>query len=364
MAKKKEDGVKDDWGKLLSTQLASKENESTEEDDEKLSSLTNIIMEGLKEFDFGGVNFNFYDRHWELLLRNSFIMLFAYFDFLLLDLLQCYYSKYPNALSDEMNLSYRELRKCIDINEAKQILIDKKIESLTFTNRTEFFEKYLEGNIRDKIINWKIIKEAYQRRNILVHNDGIVDSHYIRNVIPLNEDWKVKKGDRLSVSGNYYVQINNEIIIGGIILIQNCWRKWFKDDLEKADSKLIDSVNKGLIFREFEVAKRLSQFSKGIELYDEENRDLLDILHCYSLKKLEIEGEFKKELKIIEKHELSLRCLVALAVLKDDREAFYKYVEKAAKENKIDKLEFNLYAIYQEFAEDDNFLPKLEAAFK
>lgn len=55
---------------------------------------------------------------------------------------------------------------------------------------------------------------------------------------------------------------------------------------------------------------------------------------------------------------------MALAVLKDDKKAFYENVAEAAKKGEIDKLEFNIYAIYREFAGDDDFITKLDEAFK
>ena len=88
----------------------------------------------------------------------------------------------------------------------------------------------------------------------------------------------VKAGDRLKVSARYFLEVYIEIFIAGIILIQNCWRKWLRDDLQTADSTLMDSINKGLSLREFEVAKRLGQFSKKIILYDEEQKDILNLI--------------------------------------------------------------------------------------
>lgn len=371
MAKKQLEDYKNKMRNTMREVFASSKSElketGSEEQEKRTSSSVNDVLKILQEGDWSRINIKFFTQRWELLWKSSFTMMIAYLDFLLSDLLHCYYDRYPEALNEEMTLTYGELRKCTNLNEAIHIIIDRKIESILFKNfykQMRFLKDEWNINIEEGIIKWEIIDEAYQRRNILVHNDGIVNERYMKNVRPYDGMESVKKGDKLNVDGKYYLKVYMEIIVGGIILIQSCWRKWFKDNVREADLILIDSINKGLMCNEFEVAKRLSMYSKVVKLYDEQNRNNLDILYCYAMKKLGNKGEFNKEMKKLNIEGLSLKFPIKLAILKDDRELFYRNVKKAVTKGEVNRWEFRNTAIYREFSGDNDFEKKIDEIFK
>lgn len=101
----------------------------------RISSAVNEIISLVKDYDYAGINVALDEGlHTNLLLKSSFMMMIASLDFLLSDILHCYFDKYPQALNDEMMLSLGDLNECTDINEAIQILIDQKVEAVLFKN--------------------------------------------------------------------------------------------------------------------------------------------------------------------------------------------------------------------------------------
>ncbi len=334
---------------------------------ERISTAVNGIVEIFKEYDWALVNITLSDQRCELLWKASFMMMIAYFDYLLSDILHCYYDRYPEALNEEMTLSYGELRKCSNLKEANNILIERKIESLLykrFDERLRFFADVLVVDIAETKIRWEIINEAYQRRNIIVHNNGIVNGRYIRNVVHCNGGEKLKAGDRLTISAEYYLRACREVLFGGIILVQNCWRKWFKNDVKAANFALVSSIHKGLMIGAYEITWRLVAFTKEIKEYYKDNKDVIDILYCFALKKAGLNSEFETEKNKLDRVRLSLSNLAALAVIEDDKEGFYEYVGRAAKTGEIKHFEFNANAIYREFMRDADFEAKWNEAFK
>ncbi len=338
------------------------------EEEEKAGSAINKIMGLVKDYDVGWTNLAWDDElHRGLLLKSSFIMVIASFDYLLSDLLHCFYEKYPKSLNDEMLLSLGELRKCTDVNEAIHALMEKKIEAVLFNpfiKQKTFFQKDLRINTAERIVDWDLVNEAYQRRNVLTHNDGIVNRRYLNNVVASRGANKVKEGDRLSVSKEYFAQVYDEILTGGIVLAQNCWRKWFKNDLLHADSTLVELVDKEIVQGEYAVAEKLCLFCRDVKTGTEEIRHDMDILFCETLKRLGREDKFEKEIRELEKKALSDRQLAALAAVKGDRKTFYENVKKAADRGELYRSDFIHAAVYEGMEMDDNFSGKLDEIFK
>jgi len=337
-------------------------------DEERLSSTVDAIINVTKDYDYAGVNVTLDDElHRGLLLKSSFMTMIATSDFLLSDILHCYYESYPEALNDDMVLPLGELRKCTDINEAIHMLMDQKVETVLFKNFTKqilFFENELKIDTARTIISWDLINEAYQRRNIFAHNNGIVNTRYLRSVGGLPGVKDVKLGERLGVNWDYFFQVYSEILAGGIVLAQNCWRKWYKEYSSDADSVLVDCINRELLQQAVVPATRLCLYSREIETSSEETRYDLDALLCQLLKIVGLKEKFTQEIRKLEKVASSNKQLTDIAALKDDKEAFYEHVKNAAKNKEIYKSDFGLVAIYQDLYNDVDFKKKLDEIFK
>jgi hypothetical protein len=335
--------------------------------EEKLSSTVDKIISLTRDYDYAGVNVTLNDElHRGLLLQGSFMMMIASFDFLLSDLLHCYYEKYPKALNSDMVLSLGDLRKCADLDEAINILVEKKIETVlfdNFANQMLFFEDKMKIGIAKEIINWDRINEAYQRRNIFAHNNGVVNKRYLSHVRVLPEG-EVKIGQRLVVNIDYFLGLYWEMLTGGIVLAQNCWRKWFKSDITHADSALIDCINRELLQKLTGTATKLLLYSRKIETGSEQARYDLDVLLCQLLKIVGLKEKFTQEIRKLEKVASSNKRLADIAALKDDKETFYKHIENAARNGEIYKSDLELVAIYQDLYNDVDFKKKLDEIFK
>lgn len=73
----------------------------------------------------------------ELLYRSAFVMLTAFLDYLIHDVIHCYYITYPESLSDkdkELSISLSDLKLCADRDEAMDMIVDKKVDSILYGN--------------------------------------------------------------------------------------------------------------------------------------------------------------------------------------------------------------------------------------
>jgi hypothetical protein len=264
-----------------------------------------------------------------------------------------------------MSLSLGEIRKCGDLDDAINALIEKKVEAILFypfVKQKLFFEKDLKIATAPMILDWGLINEAYQRRNVLVHNDGIVNRRYLTNVMGGGE--KLKEGDRLAVDKSYLVQVDHEFLASGIVLTQNCWRKWFENDILNADSTLLDVIDKELMQREYAVAEKLGLYCRDLKMGTEKGRWDANLLFCQTLRRLDKNTDFENEIRKLEGQLLSEGQMTDLAAVKGDRKAFYEHAEKAAIIGEKHSSDFISSAVYEEIYKDEDFRDRLDEIFK
>lgn len=305
----------------------------------------------------------------ELLYRSAFVLLMAFFNYLIHDVIHCYYRTYPESLSDrdkELSISLSDLRLCADRDEAVDMIVDKKMDSILYGNlasQKTFLKEQLHIDIGESIVNWDVINEFVERRNVIVHNDCIANRRYLRSVelsvVP--EGRRLKEGERLSVGAEYLKRAYDEILVAGVAIVQSCWRKWRKEDLDEADKSLILTVYYLLSREEWRVSEKIGYLSKSMKVYDASSRNILDINYCQSLKWQGKKAELKAELDKFDESNLSPKFKAGLAALRSDRESFYKYAEQAVAIGEIGEEAFREWPLFRELRQDEEYEKKTKA---
>jgi len=308
----------------------------------------------------------------ELLYKTTCVMLLSYFDYLFSDLIHFYYRRYPNALiGKDLSISLEELKQCFTKEEAVDFILNKKVESVLFGNlkhQITFFKNDLNIDICEKIINWDFINEAIERRNLIVHNNGVVNRKYmnsIRSFSNTTNPIKLNEGEILSIDNNYYNAIYDEIFLAGLILVQNCWRKWIHENIDEADTSLIFLTEKAATREKWKLAERLGSFSKNIQIQSEDDKNKIMICYCETLRRQNKNEEFKKEFNKLNNIG-SPMFLAALCALRDDIEGFYVHVRKIAEAGKISKDVFfdtREWPVFNEFRRVEGYKANIEKAF-
>jgi len=332
---------------------------------ERLYTTCHSIVNIIRRYDYAWLNYNINEQRTSLLLTSAFVLLVSYFDFLLSDLIHIHYQKYPEALGDKTLLTFGELKDCSSIDEAIDYLISKKVETVSFksfTDQISFFKNELKVPLQEDKTIWPPIQEIILRRNILVHNDGIVNSRYIRGITALHAQSPVQ-GTRLSVDPEYFSRSFAHILVGGIIFTQTCLRKWFPDQLSLADSRLSDVIDKLLSFKDYDTAYRLAMFAKRITTADEDNRHLLDLYYCLILKRLGKDQDFTSETTKLEQANLNLPCHVAFSAIRGLRKEFYADLKRAAQNDQLHKSELKFSSLYEDFRQEEDFTIQLNKIF-
>jgi hypothetical protein len=158
-----------------------------------------------------------------VLAKSLFTHLFAEFDSYIGELLRVIYLKNDQlvrGISREISLS--NLMDFTSLEDVKIAMIDKEIETFRRDSYIEQFsalEKKLGLSLK-KFKEWPAFVELSQRRNLLIHNGGLVSEQYLsvceREKYSFEE--KPKIGDALAVSYKYFLTANRILSKVGLML--------------------------------------------------------------------------------------------------------------------------------------------------
>lgn len=202
-------------------------------------------------------------KHKNLLFENSLISLISAVEWFYSQILHYYFEKYPKAAGlDEKSITYYELNKINDITEAKNHLLDSCIENILrgsfkdWINMLELKPKlkmsYL-SDYKDEIC------EVFQRRNLLVHNGGIINFTYFNNVIEKNRD-NLKLGKKVEVTSVYLERAICIIELNFILIAAELWKNISKDDFQTRFETLNKIIYYNLENKRYIISKGLCKF--------------------------------------------------------------------------------------------------------
>ncbi len=305
-----------------------------------------------------------------ILFNSSLVTLISYLDYLISDLFHFYYYSYPNSLSTkEQSIMLNELVSCRDIQEAINLVISKEIEKIMYQGLEEkirYLEKTLKIDCGSQFVKWNIINEAVERRNLIVHNNSIINKRYkkiIDSSIFNKNKKKPKIGQKIYVGEKYFKKVFGECFLAGIILLQNCWRKWKADEMGDADSYLIDTIFDLLCEEEWPLAEKIGLYAKNCVKVKTASNLILRVNYCQALKWQNKNAELETELRQFDLSAMSPEFLLAIAALKSDAHSFYLHLRDAISVKRISKDDLMLWPLFRELRKEKNFRRRVGAAY-
>lgn len=170
--------------------------------------------------------------------------------------------------SSERTLSLSTLLELGDFESAREYLIEKEIESVLRKGHDDHFawlEAKLDMPLRKDLPSWPAFIELTERRNLLVHCDGVVSHQYLANCkehsVPLGT---CSVGDKLGAPPAYYRSACDCILEMGVKLTHVVWRKLLPNDREPADDALNQTCFELLIHENYKLANELLRFANTI----------------------------------------------------------------------------------------------------
>jgi hypothetical protein len=289
--------------------------------------------------------------------------LVSQYDAFLGQLIKALFDLNPEILSSsERNLSYSQLIEFETISDARAHIVEKEIETVLRKSHSEQFdwlEKKFDLPLRKDLSIWPTFIELTERRNLFVHTRGIVSSQYIKvcklHNVKLNEEIKV--GMELDASISYIEDAYSCIFDLGVQLAHVLWRKKDSKTREEADNNLNEVIFDLLLYKNYPLAKKISDFAVNIikKFSSEQIRRMIIVNRALSYK---WNGDEKIANKIINAEDWSATSddfKLAEAVILENYNEADKLVEKLGASSDIKAQSYRDWPLFLKYRERQEF---------
>lgn len=222
----------------------------------------------------------------KLLPESLLVTLVSRYDAFLGRLIRSIVLSQPELLkSSDRTLSLGELLGFNDYETAKEYLIEKEIESVLRRSHAEHFA-WLEGKLQMKLRvdlpSWPVFIEVTERRNLLVHCDGVVSHNYLANCkecsVPVNG---CVVGQKLGVPPDYFRTACDCILEIAVKLTHVIWRKLAPEDRENADDALHQTCFDLIVHENYTLSNELLCFASHVlKKHATERNRLMFLVNC------------------------------------------------------------------------------------
>jgi hypothetical protein len=198
----------------------------------------------------------------ELLYQSSLINLTNTVEWFMSQLFHKYFDAHPDAVGSRENVfSLNDLKSFGSIEDAKAQLIDTKVENI-LRGSLEDWIQFLKTNAKlsmgylDEYLD--VLVEVFQRRNIIVHNGGIVNPIYLSKAAPELKD-KYEVGERILISRTYLDKAIGVFERTFVLIAAELWYKQTGEEGQIADT--LSSIAFDHLTKErWDIAEGLSKF--------------------------------------------------------------------------------------------------------
>lgn len=272
------------------------------------------------------------------------------------------YNKPEMLNGSDKTFSYSTLSIFESLDQVREHIMEKEVETVLRKSHAEHFEwleKKLSIPLKKGLDIWPTFIELTERRNLFVHNDGIVSSQYLHvcKNHKVNFDKEPKVGSSLKAGPKYFEQGYECIFEIGVKLGQVMWRKLCPDETEEADSQLI-SLSLDLIAEEkYKLAIELLKFIPNIPRVSQLSGEMKYMFKINLAQAYKWDGQEDECLKILDTEDfsaLAYKFKLADAVLREDFPTAAEFMKRVDHEE-MPKGVWMDWPLFQQFVETDEF---------
>lgn len=295
--------------------------------------------------------------------NSLFVSLISQFDSFLGKLIREIFQSKPEILnSSEKNLTFSKLLELKSLEEAKEFIIEKEIESVLRDSHSDHFD-WLENKLgiplRKDLPIWQSFIEITERRNLFVHNDGVVSSQYLSvcRHHKVRFDKEPKLGEKLNISTDYFELTYKCLFEISVKLTQVIWRKLLSNDIEKADESLNDICFELLRQEQLDLATILLDFAT-ITLkkhHNEESKNIFIVNKALSLKLNKKKDECEEIVLSKDWSACSDKFKIAKEALLDNHNEVAKLMKKIGIDGEVSKISYKVWPLFSEFRKTELF---------
>lgn len=329
----------------------------TEKDGEEKGKVVNFKIKSSEEFDKHILNSNKSRMHIELLYKNALISLLSSVEWFFSEILHYYYDKFPESAGiQKKTMTLSDLKNFGSVRDAEKYLVDVKIEEVLRGNfeswvsilKTELSLKLGYINpIEDELI------EIYQRRNLFVHNGGVVNSIYIAKV---KEEYRknIKLNGSIVVDKKYLDNVICKLQKAFILIASELWKKLDKNDKKRGDV-LIDIVYENLLKSRWDICEGLCHFIINDSQLEPINKTVAQLNYWLCKKKTKQYNTVKEEINKTDYSDKKEIFQLALFALQDDNKSFFEILPFALDSGQLSIEKLEEFPIFEELRNTEEY---------
>lgn len=293
----------------------------------------------------------------ELLFKNSLISLLSSVEWFFSQILHYHYDKFPDSAGiKKKTLTLEELKSFNNLKDAENYLIDEKIESILRASfkdwldvlRSEISLKmpYL-SDFEDELI------EIYQRRNLLVHNGGTVNSIYLSKVSEKHKK-DIEIGHRISVSEEYLERAISLLHTTFTLIACELWKKLEPNEEDRCKVTMelgYEYLKKGM----WDISEIASVFLCADKKMPIASRTASQLNFWLSKKRSGKFEDVKKEVEDADFSDKAKVFQVALHALREETKDFFFLLPQVIKTEELEPHELIEFPIFESMRETTEF---------
>lgn len=306
-----------------------------------------------------------------LVPRIFVLALVGQFDAFLGRLLRAMFLMRPEMMANsERTLTLAQLLDVGSVEGAAEYILDKEIETVLRKSRTEQFswmESKFDVKLRSGLDSWPTLIEVTERRNLFAHTDGVVSEQYLavcRNN-GVSVDGTCTKGTELEVTPEYFRNVHACHFEVGVKLSQVLWRKLCPDQVDGADSNLVDVTFELIVDNRLDLARELLDFalSKPMKHGSAQSRLILTVNRAQAYKWSEDESRCREIIDAEDWSACGPEFRLAVSVLRDDFAGAASLMRSIGASGSPTKTDYQEWPLFKEFRKSSEFLDVYEQVF-
>jgi hypothetical protein len=330
---------------------------SSEDSDSRTVTIEITDKDVSKKFDQSLKAFISNINRQKYLYSSALVSLTSIVEWYISDLLHKYYELYPDSLGTKAPVfSLADLRAFDSIRDAERHLIETKVEDVLRSSLGDWIS-HLKNSLNLSLgyldRDMGVLTEIFQRRNLLVHNGGKVNSIYLSKV-PEEHRIGVTLGNEIAVDSTYIESAIDAIERNFLLIGADLWKTLDKKNNDRPEvlNRLAYSHLKD---DRWSIAESLSYFSIRDKDTSELHRLTAQINYWQSLK---WQGKYAQVADEIEKADFSAKDAVfqmSKAVLQGDVKSAVSLITTATKNGSLEAADLAEWPLFRELRETTPF---------
>ncbi|HEU0249480.1 MAG TPA: hypothetical protein VFR48_02025 [Solirubrobacteraceae bacterium] len=206
------------------------------------------------------------------IVRNSLlVMAISAFEVLLTGLISRRFVEYPDAMqADQKEFSLEDVRGFRSEEDAIDLLLSRRVTKIMYGSLDEWskwFDERANAAFPPLAIDWDGLREAFQRRHVVMHSGGRVSSEYLAKVRAFES--LPALGSQLNVNDEYLHRVLDQLDALGTGVAVLAWGTWLPAEREDAARRLLRRTYQTMLMDHWSVTEKLADLSGRVRCADD-----------------------------------------------------------------------------------------------